>query len=225
MEPASSLITVIIPCFNGEKFLSEAVRSVIAQNYSQLQILIVDDGSTDKSVEISKSFPEPVRSIQKIHGGLSHTLNHGLREARRGFIGFIDVDDRWPEGRLKWQMKIFDESPEIEIVAGTLRRFLYDSATGKEKELPENQRAMSIGASLFRSSVFEKVGIFDETIRCSDLDWFMRAKELNVKMHFDDRLALYYRRHDQNMTNDEQENQVVMMQMLKRSLDRKRGKS
>ena len=93
-------ISVIVPLYNTEKYIEEAILSLLNQTTKIDQIIVVDDGSTDNGAEIVKKYPQ-VELIQKENEGLKKTLNCGLSHAMGDFIGFLDADDRWKTNKLK----------------------------------------------------------------------------------------------------------------------------
>jgi glycosyltransferase involved in cell wall biosynthesis len=97
-------VSVVIPCFNGEKFLSETIQSVLQQSFQPLEILVVDDGSTDGSVRIAKSFGDRVCVFHQPNQGESVARNRGIELARGDFVAFLDADDIWHEKKLEEQL-------------------------------------------------------------------------------------------------------------------------
>ena len=106
--------TIVIPCFNGASTLREAVDSALAQTYSSYEVLVVDDGSTDESADIVRSYDDPrLRLVQQDNGGLNSARNTGIREARADFIGLLDADDIWDPTKLAKQMAHLQSDPTI----------------------------------------------------------------------------------------------------------------
>ncbi len=97
-------ITVVIPCYNGSRFIRETLESVLAQTLRPLEVLVIDDGSTDDSAAIAESFGEPVRVIRQPNQGESVARNRGIDEARGEWIAFLDADDIWKPEKLQRQM-------------------------------------------------------------------------------------------------------------------------
>lgn len=226
METFPFFVSAIIPVYNGEAFLAEAVETIRQQNYHPLEIIIVDDGSTDNTREIAAGFGDEVRYVSQPNSGLPATRNRGLKMSRGNVIAFLDVDDLWGRDKLKIQIPLLNERPFTEIVLGyTQILMLQDIIDGKHifKEWSDPVLAMSVCSSVFRRSVFDKVGFFDETQRyCDDWDWFMRARELGVEMVLHKEVVHLYRRHDQNMTNQQALGNHYFIRMLKKSLNRRR---
>jgi glycosyltransferase involved in cell wall biosynthesis len=226
MTSDSFFVSVIIPVYNGEAFLKEAFESIRQQEYELLEIIIVDDGSTDKTKEIAASFEKEVRYIYQPNSGLPATRNRGVKMARGDVIAFLDVDDLWSKDKIRLQIALLRNSPSAEIVLGytqimTLTGIIDGIHVFKEWGAPV--LAMSVGGAVFRKSVFDKIGLFDEIQRyCDDWDWFMRAREFNIEMVVHKEVVQLYRRHDQNMTNQQSLGNQYFIRMLKKSLDRRR---
>ena len=218
MEP---LVSVVIPVFNGERFLREAVESVLAQKYSPLEIIMVDDGSTDGTADVARSLPETVRYLHQSNQGPAAARNRGIEHAQGSLIAFADADDLWPEDKLALQLPYLMRDPAAEIVMGRIQQVLL-SETGAEN-FAEPAFSVNLGSAIIRKSVFERVGLFDETMRYSeDVDWFMRAREGGAAIVTIDAVTLLYRQHDQNMTRGKSTSELNVLKALKRSLDRRR---
>jgi glycosyltransferase involved in cell wall biosynthesis len=122
------VISIIMPVFNGERFLSESVESVLAQRYQDWELLIVDDGSTDRSPEIAEGFarrhPGKVRCLQHeghVNRGATTSRNLGLRAAAGGYLAFLDADDVWLPEKLGEQLAILAAEPRADMVYGAPR--------------------------------------------------------------------------------------------------------
>lgn len=211
-------VSVVIPVFNGEAFLREAVESVLAQKYSPLEIIIVDDGSTDGTETMARSLPEPVRYLRQNNAGPAAARNRGIEHAQGSLIAFADADDLWPAAKLELQLPYFND-PAIEIVMGRIQQVHLSNA----EEFGEPAFSVNLGSAVIRKTVFERVGLFDETMRYSeDVDWFMRAREGGVAIVTIDAVTLLYRQHEQNMTRGKSTSELNVLKALKRSLDRRR---
>jgi len=215
------LVSVVIPVFNGERFLRNAVESVLAQKYSPLEIIMIDDGSTDGTADVARSLPETVRYLHQTNQGPAAARNRGIERAQGSLIAFADADDLWPEDKLALQLPYLMRDPAAEIVMGLIQQVLL-SETGAEN-FAEPAFSVNLGSAIIRKSVFERVGLFDETMRYSeDVDWFMRAREGGAAIVTIDAVTLLYRQHDQNMTRGKSTSELNVLKALKRSLDRRR---
>lgn len=223
------LVSVIIPAYNGEAFLAEAVESVQRQNYHALEIIIVDDGSIDGTAQIAANLRGNVRYMYQPHsGGPAAGRNRGLKVARGRLIGFLDQDDLWPANKLALQVPRLISDPSLEVVLGRTRILRLAPSTGGQPEWvdfldPRIHLLLSCG--VFRKSVFDKIGWFDETLRfCGDDgDWFMRARECGVSMAIIAEVTLLWRMHGRNASRDRSIRHGGITEVLKRSLDRRRN--
>ena len=219
MEP---LVSVVIPVFNGERFLREAVESVLAQQYSHLEIIVVDDGSTDATASVAQSLSETVRYFYQTNQGPAAARNRGIEQAQGSLIAFADADDLWPAGKLESQLPLLIKDPRIDIVLGRIQQVLLSEA----EELGETAFSVNLGSAVIRKSVFERIGLFDETMRYSeDVDWFMRARESGAAIVTIDAVTLLYRQHEQNMTRGKSTAELNVLKALKKSLDRRRERT
>lgn len=228
------LVSVIIPVFNGEAFLREAVQSVreavhvLDQKYSDVEIVIVDDGSTDGTATVATSLPETVRYLHQCNKGPAAARNRGIEHARGSLIAFTDADDLWPAAKLELQLPYFRD-PMIDIVMGRIQQVRLSGRVNgqtRAEEFAEPAFSVNLGSAVIRKSVFEHVGLFDETMRYSeDVDWFMRAREGGAAITTIDAVTLFYRQHEQNMTRGKSTSELNVLKALKRSLDRRRERT
>jgi glycosyltransferase involved in cell wall biosynthesis len=219
-------ISVILPVYNGEVFVVEALESVFRQGYDPLEVIVVDDGSTDRTGEIVRGYGDRVRYCHQDNAGPAAARNVGLRAASGEVFAFIDADDLWPEGKLNLQMARFEENPSLEVVVGRVQYFvLTQSPTGRAEFVPFQAPVLgaNLGAGLYKKSVFQKLGYFDAAFRfCEDVDLFLRIREERVPMLVVDAVTLFYRLHDANMSRERAQRNEVFLRALKHSLDRRR---
>ena len=223
------LVSVVIPVFNGERFLREAVQSVLDQKYSPIEIIIVDDGSTDGTATVARSLGETVRYLRQENQGPAAARNRGIEHAQGSLIAFADADDLWPSKKLELQLPYLINDAAIEIVMGRIQQVrLSKTVNGQTQaeEFAEPAFSVNLGSAVIRKSVFERVGLFDETMRYSeDVDWFMRAREAGAAIVTIDAVTLLYRQHEENMTRGKSTSELNVLKALKRSLDRRRERT
>lgn len=220
------LVSVIIPVFNGESFIKGAVESVLSQNYPALELIIVDDGSTDRTEQIISELPCGVRYFKQPNAGPAAARNRGIKDASGEYIAFLDVDDLWPENNLNSLVDELLRDPEIEVVLGYDQIMQRDPRSNDYEYVgnPEKTFPYSVAAGLYRKSVFANVGLFDSTlIFGEDTDWFVRAKESGVKIRRIEAVTLLVRRHGQNMTEGKDIVELNTLRVFKKVLDRRRG--
>jgi glycosyltransferase involved in cell wall biosynthesis len=228
MTDKPPLISVIVPAYNAEEFLAEAVRSIECQDYDPLEVILIDDGSTDGTARVAATLGQRLHYFHQPNRGAAAARNTGLRLARGELITFLDADDLWPEGSLRLLLETIGQAPETEVVLGLVQyiRTSQDSRGHRTWEkVAEPTISLNLGAALIRRRVFEKVGFFDETLTIiEDLDWYMRLREHAVPMQVLNQVTLFYRIHARNMSRDRSERERSLMQALKLSLDRRRQK-
>ena len=113
---ARRAVSVVIPCRNAESFLSETIASVLAQTHKPAEIIVVDDGSTDRSKAVAASFGGIVRVIGQAHSGVSSARNRGTAEATGAFVAYLDADDWWHPRKIEAQIRYLEEYPEVGAV-------------------------------------------------------------------------------------------------------------
>jgi len=113
-------ISVVIPVFNGEKFIQEALESVLAQNEPSVEILVVDDGSTDGTAAVAENFRGAIRLIRQPNRGVAAARNHGIQLAQAEVLAFLDADDLFTPDKFALQLPRLAENPGIDIVVGQL---------------------------------------------------------------------------------------------------------
>jgi len=224
--PSQPLVSAIIPVHNGARFLPDSVASILAQNYAAIEIIVIDDGSTDEIDEAVRSLPVDVRFFKQPHSGPAAARNRGIREASGDFIAFLDVDDMWPEFNLRVMTELLSADPACDIVQGFGQLLEVKANTGKYDYVgnPAESFADCIAAALYRREAFEKVGLFDVDLRFGeDSDWFNRARECGLSLRREEQVTLLIRRHDSNMTRGRSNIEMNELRVLKRVLDRRRS--
>lgn len=219
-------ISVVIPVFNTGQFLAEAIESVLAQGEQPLEIIVVDDGSTDDSAGIAESFGNPVRVIHQANSGHVGARNRGLKAARGQYIASLDADDLFSPDAFAVQAGRLDRHAEIDIVIGQQTYLRPDADTADILEFREHfddHFSLSFACALLRREVFERVGWPDETMRVADdWDWFMRAREASVPLLIHRHIVHRKRLHAGNITRNRELGAQFTLEMMRRSLARRR---
>lgn len=217
-------ISVIIPAYNAARFIGDALESVLGQTVPPDEIIVVDDGSTDETEAEVKKFDGNITYIYKENGGVSSARNRGLELVNGDLITFLDADDVWVENKLEMQLDLLRKKPEYEIIIGLLYRIpISKTEEIVNQEIEKGEYAASLGSSLMRKQVFEKVGNFDEELILSqDIDLFFRILEAGIKVLGHEDVVQFYRRHDQNLTRDEEKSNFYHLKAFRKSLVRRR---
>ncbi len=219
------LVSVIIPVYNGADFLAEAVGNVLSQHYPALEIIVVDDGSTDDIEEAIRYLPVDVRYFRQDNSGAASARNRGVKDTSGEFIAFLDVDDLWPEGNLPMLVTTLMDAPDLDVVHGRAQLLVKNPETGAYDYVgnPKESFPFYIGAGLYRRRAFERVGLFDTDLRfAEDADWFHRAADLNLSIARPEAVTLLVRRHGANMTVGKTLVELNALRVFKKALDRRR---
>lgn len=208
----SSLVSIIIPCYNQGQFLAEAIQSAIGQDYGQKEIIVVNDGSTDNTKEVAAKFLHTIKYIEQENRGLSSARNAAIRIAKGDYMAFLDSDDVLLPGSIARRVEYLENHPDTAMICSDSIFFNESGPMGLRSELadkpknPENFRwetvdyNATISSAMVRRSCFTKVGFFEESIRTSE-DWLMFVKlSLYFNVAYIEEPLIKYRRHGKNLS-------------------------
>jgi glycosyltransferase involved in cell wall biosynthesis len=229
-----SQVSTIIPVYNGERYLQEAVMSVVSQTGVAQDVWIIDDGSTDGTPAIAdalavQSQPVTVNVIHQENAGASAARNYGVRRSKGAFVAFLDADDVWTPGRLRLMLNAFEDNPSLDVVMGYVEQF-------HSPELDEAQRARLYcpdkpmpghhpAGIVMRREAFAAVGEFDPAFRNGEVvDWVIRLHDARLQTKLLPNVVFRRRIHGTNkiLTPFAQN---VYPSILKAALDRRRRQS
>lgn len=216
--------SVIIPVYNGSQYLATTLDSVLAQTYPLHEIIVIDDGSTDSSPEILRSYGDRLRVTRQDNRGIAPTRNLGLQLATGDVINFIDQDDLWPAGRTEALVKALQSDPEAQIAVGQVE-ILYERSRPLSPldNFGTAIREFYLGSLCIRKEVFEVVGPFHTGLGyADDVDFLMRRREAKIRAVYIDDIALRYRLHESNTSFDRKKTNSYLMAALRESLQRRR---
>lgn len=221
-------VSVIIPVYNGERFLAEALESVLGQTLPPDEVIVVDDGSTDGSAEIvaqiKATSPVPIQLIHQSNQGPAAARNTGLQHAAGSFIAFQDADDIWSAEKLATQVALFQRHPQAYAVIGYSQIAITDlNDSGATTHQSRPGPILLLQESLFQRAVFNLVGEFDPCLRGDeDVEWFLRLLERPVEVIIHPDVVLTYRRHAANMTGSLAGSRRQFLLALQRAVVRRR---
>ena len=219
MTSKETLVSVVIPVFNDASTVSDALQSVLDQSYSGIEIIAVDDGSTDRSLDVLHDYEDRIRILTQQNAGAAAARNLGLRAARGGYLAFLDADDLWLPDKLEKQITYLEKVKDVDLVCG-LWRYWYPRREQQEtlQEAYANAEACDdvgeeldgwiyhkllldcfvwTGTVVMRRSLYEKVGAFDSGLRRGqDYDYWLRASRETKIARLPDELALYRMRRE-----------------------------
>jgi len=205
-------VSVIISTYNRASFLKQAIDSVLNQTYSDFELIIVDDGSTDNTQKVVESYNDPrIIYIYQENAGQNAAKNKGLMNVSGEYVSILDSDDMWHPEKLDRQVNILKNMPEVGLVyCGTMLIDENNNVIGKQPHLKYNGNVLDKlllknfiyngSNALFRTECLEKTGLFDESVqRMTDWDLYLRIA-LFYNFYALDDFLLYYRVHGENMS-------------------------
>ena len=221
---SGELVSVVMPAQDEEAFIAEALASVLAQTYRPLEIIVVDDGSRDRTAEIAAA--HGVRVLRQPHQGAAAACNAGLRASRGAYWAIFDADDVMAPRRLARQVDHLQRHPEHGLVLGLTEAFVTPGEPRPRHYNPawdDGPFPACTGTMLARRAAFELVGQFDVGRPLGyDLDWLARAKDAGVGAGRVEHVVLRYRIHSGNVTSDRHAVNAAMLGVVRESLSRRR---
>lgn len=209
-QAGPALVSVVIPCYNQAHFLGEAIESVLAQTYPQLEIVVVDDGSPDNAREVAAGYLG-VRYVRQANQGLAAARNTGLRHSTGAYLVFLDADDRLLPHAVETGVHQLQTHPEYAFAAGHVNLIAGDGSalptpdptsmgTDHYADFLRGNQIWTLGVVVYRRPVLAAVGEFDPSVSAAaDYDMSLRiARRYPLCIH--DEVVLEYRRHAANMT-------------------------
>lgn len=193
------LVTAFMPVYNGEQFLEASLESLLAQDYAPLEVVVCDDGSTDRTAEILSSYPA-IRTVHQENRGRAAACAAAIEASTGGFLTSFDADDLWPSNRLTLQATYLLEHPEVGCVLGRQEWMNPPPWLGRDPVYGDLD-GIPIGSAMFRRSVYDEIGGFDATFRHSeDMDLLLRIRERGIAISILSEVVLYRRFHGEQMT-------------------------
>jgi glycosyltransferase involved in cell wall biosynthesis len=221
--PGEPTVGVVIPAWNAERWLGQALESVLAQRHGPVDVLVLDDGSTDATARIARRYPSPVRLVTQANAGIGATRNRGVELVSGELVAFLDADDLMTPESLGCRARVLADHPEVEIVFGAVRRFS-QLADGVPVALNEPQPGHLPGAMLVRRTALDAVGRFPTQAHVSEgLDWLLRARELRLTEATVPEQVIWRRVHGENNSLRHRAQIGEFAHALKASLDRRRA--
>ncbi len=208
------LVSVIMPAFNSERYIAEAVESVLQQSYKNFELIIVNDGSTDRTDEILQKYSNGIHYIKQPNLGVSAARNKGILASHGEYVSFLDSDDLWFKETIKLQHTFLTSHPEVGLVYGEMQLFDHtgplsnDWVTSERVPRPEGyifkdlilSCLFGLSTVMVRKDVLNNVGVFDPNLPAGeDYELWLRISSKYKIGYIPDRLMMY-RRHPASLT-------------------------
>ena len=203
----TGLVSVVIPAYNAEQHLRRSVESVLAQTYRQFEIIVIDDGSTDHTAEVCRSYADRIRYLHKPNGGVSRARNRGIREANGEYIAFLDADDAWKPTLLEELVGHLKDHPDVSVatgaqvfVSGQTERihpdpseYEFDRVVDYFEVFGRGPNFVHTSSAVYRKCTVDAVGGFAPWMRHNeDTEFFIRVSLLTDWYVSSQPLSYYY---------------------------------
>lgn len=222
----SALVSVVIAVYNCEKYILEAIQSVLSQTYSNIELVIVNDGSTDATADLVCRHYPGIRHVLLPRQGQFSSINHGIGYARGEYISFLDADDLFVRDKIALQVDKLQSNPEIDMVFGGIEEFITPEQSDALRPYSPRQAFTThvTAGGLFRISCFERAGLFDPKWEVGGfIDWYMRAQEAGLKECLIPELTIRRRIHGRNKGFYLRDRQGDYLKIVKSALDRRKA--
>jgi len=205
-------VSIIIPAYNQARFVAQTVDSALAQTWPEIEVIVVNDGSTDNTADILAGYGERIRLIHQENRGLAGARNTGVKAACGDYLLFLDSDDLIPNAKVEHHLKFLAENPDFDLVYSGWQYIDETGAPLVGQMRPGKQGTLLTellfgdfycipGAVVIRRKVLEQVGLFDETLRAEeDTDMWLRAVYAGYRFGYIDELLFQYRIHSASLS-------------------------
>lgn len=227
-----NLVSVIIPVFNAEKYVAEAIESVLSQTYKNIEVICINDTSTDNSLSVLKSFGDKIILVENDDNcGTAKSRNKGIRLARGEFLAFIDNDDIWENHKLEVQINQFINNSELDVSFTYMQSFISPDLKKDDKIFPycppDPMPGYIPSTILVKRTSFEKAGYFDSRWKNGEsIDWLFKAHETGLTFEVVNQVLVRRRIHNTNKgILDSQLSKNEYLKIVRESLNRKKANS
>jgi glycosyltransferase involved in cell wall biosynthesis len=230
MNNSNSLVSVVIAAHDAERYLADAIESVLAQTHDQVELVVVDDGSEDGTAGVAHSYGSQLRYRYQAWAGAGAGRNRGVEMAAGGLIAFLDADDLFPPERLERQVQAFERDPSLDAVFGRVAEFRSDDADGRSlggrRPVREPVASHLPTAMLIRRRAFDRVGPFTTELTLGEgIDWYARALDVGITTRMLPDVVLHRRLHEGSLGMVSEGSRDDYVRVVKTTLDRRRGRA
>jgi glycosyltransferase involved in cell wall biosynthesis len=220
-------VSVIIPVYNVENYLAECIDSVLDQTFRNFEIIAINDGSTDGSMEVLEKYKDKVRIFNQPNQGVALTLNRGIAEASGDYIAFIDGDDLWKKDKLEIQVGILEDNPDIDITFAEMEQFLSPDLMHFSERFRFEKGPLGGFiriVSLVRKTAFQQYGYFTHVNFSEFIYWFSMIKEKGIRYNQTKHLV-GFRRIRENSLSQNPDYYPSLLRFLRNRMGEKRNEA
>lgn len=225
MNAGKTNVSVVMPAYNGERYIALAIESGLSQLVDNDELIVVDNASTDATAQIVKAIPDPrIKYHYEPKKGAAAARNRAFRHMQGAFVAFLDCDDLWPDGRQQGLTRCLEEHPSIDAAYGKIRLMLDGGIDPRFTQLDGVlSPLLSLSSFLFRRIILDKAGEMDETLLAGeDTDYLIRLQEIGMRSLAWDGDAAIYRRHESSTTLQRKTVNNDLLNVLSRKIHRNR---
>lgn len=228
--PVESLrVSVIIPMYNGERYLSEAVESVLSQTLEAFEVIVVNDGSTDGSLAILDSYGDSIVRVDQHNAGTAAARNTGVSTAKGELFAFLDQDDYWTIDKLERQVALLRENSGLHAAWGNVQQFISPELPDEFKNRFRCQKDPVAGylpcSLLIRRAAFDNVGLFNTKWKIGEwADWYARFTQSGLASEHVSGVVAFRRIHEGNKGITMADDRKEYVSLMRENLKRKRAK-
>ena len=221
-------MSVIVPAFDAERYLGEALESVLEQTHGPADVIVVDDGSTDGTAQVAESFGAPVRCLRRERAGVAAALNAGVQAARGELLAFLDADDLWVREKLELQVAALAADPRLDLVLGHMSEFRSPDLSAEESARLAMRSGSVPGASrgtmLIRREAFMRVGQFATGWTLGEfVEWYARAVDAGLQVQMLPEVLMERRLHRANSGIRDADSRADYVRVVRAILERRGG--
>jgi glycosyltransferase involved in cell wall biosynthesis len=228
----SSLVSCIVPVFNGERYLREALDSILAQTYRPIEVIVADDGSTDGTAAIVAGYGDRMRYLFQPNAGTAAACNLGITASQGDFVAFLAADDLWHPEKLSRQISRFQTRPDLDLCVTHVQNFWIPELKEEAERFRNHRISQPLPGYVPQTllaprALFGTVGHFNIALRHADsTDWFARAIEHGAVVELLPDVLVFRRLHRTNLSRQmASASREEYLQIMKTILNRRRQKA
>lgn len=221
------LVSVIVIVKNGEKYIESALHSIIKQTYQNIEVLVVDGGSSDRTLDIASDFPS-IKILQQPDEGIPNAYNFGIKHSKGKLISFLSHDDLWASTKLEKQVDAFEQSVDLDYCITDVKYEIEPGAkipTGFRTELLDKPvKGFMMESLVVRKEIYDKIGYYDTALSVGeDTDWFFRCIDHDLSYVHLKQVLVIKRIHETNAHLTDGNINKIILKAAFRSIQRKKS--